>query len=122
MAAGDFRDAAAASLPVAESCPPRLASTARRQKPRKDFLFFLRGKFLFHFADAFPVAFAIFAGIGAFRLGAIERTAIAIRRHDFVGLEKQAGVSFVKQINVAERNRADRVAVIRAVERKEFRP
>ena len=81
-------------------------------------LFLLRGKFLFHQADAFPVAFAIFPRVGAFRLGAVERTAIAIRRHDLVRLEQQTGVSLVKQINVAERNRADGVAVIRAFERK----
>ena len=84
-------------------------------------LSFLRRKFLFHQPDAFPVALAIFAGVGAFRLGAIERTPIAIRRHDLVRLEQQTGIAFVKQINVTERNRADGVAVIGAFERKKSR-
>ena len=66
--------------------------------------------------DAFPVALAIFAGVGAFRLCAIKRTPIAIRRHDLVRLEQQTGITFVKQINVTERNRADSVAVICAFE------
>ena len=77
---------------------------------------FLRGELLLHFADTFPVAFPIFARVGAFRLCPVERTAIAIRRHDLVRLEQHSGISLVEQINVAERNRADRVAVIRAVE------
>ena len=82
--------------------------------------FLLRGKFLFNLADTFPVALAVFARVGAFRLGAVERTAVAIRRHDLVRLEQQPGVAPVKQINVAERDRADGVAVIRAFEGKKF--
>ena len=84
-------------------------------------LSFLRREFLFHQPDAFPVALAIFAGVGAFRLGAIKRTPIAIRRHDLVRLEQQTGITFVEQINVAERNRADGVAVICAFEGQELR-
>ena len=76
----------------------------------------LRCEFLFGQPNAFPVAFAIFAGVGAFRLCAIKRTPIAIRRHDLVRLEQQTGITFMEQTNVTERNRADRVAVIGAFE------
>ena len=57
----------------------------------------------------------------ALRFRAVERAAVAIRRHHGVRLEKQSRVGFVKQIDVAEADRAHGVAVIRAAEGKEFR-
>ena len=86
----------------------------------RDFPFSFARRIFVHLADAFPVALAVFPRVGALRLGAVEGTAIAIWRHDFVGLEKQAGVGFVEQINVAERDRAHGVAMIRAIKRKKF--
>jgi len=78
--------------------------------------FLLRDEFLFEFIDAFPIALAILARIGPLRLRAIERTAITIWRRYFVRPEQQAGVAFVEQIDVSERDGADGVAVIGAVE------
>jgi len=76
----------------------------------------LRRKSLFNRANAFPVALPVFPRVGAFRPGAVERTAVAKRRHHLVGFEEQAGISLVEQINVAERDRAHGIAVIRAFE------
>src|SRR5436305_394820 len=56
-----------------------------------------RLELLLHLANAFPLAFAIFARVGPLRLRAIEGAAIAIRRHDLVGLKEQAGVALVEK-------------------------
>ena len=77
---------------------------------------FLRREFFLNDINTFPIAFAIFARVGAFRFGAIEWTTIAIRRHDLVRFEQQPGITFVEQIYVPERNRTDGVAMIRAFE------
>src|SRR5205814_909641 len=77
--------------------------------------------FAFELIDAFPVALAIFAGVGAIGLRAIERATVTIRRRRLVGFEQQTGIRLVKEIDVTERNGADGVAVIRAVERKKLR-
>src|SRR5207302_1331450 len=44
----------------------------------------VRFKFSFEQAKTFPVALAIVARVGAFRLGPVESTTIAVRRHHFV--------------------------------------
>ena len=120
VAAGDFRGLAQPARRLRNHSRRALHQRFKDKRGVGISLFLLRGEFLFHLADAFPIAFPIFARIGAFRLGAVERTAITIRRHDLVRLEQQPGIAPVKQINVAERDRADGVAVIRAFEGKEF--
>ena len=72
---------------------------------------------LLHPADAFPVALAVVARIGALGLRAVEGTTIAVRRHHAIGLEQQSGVSLMKQINAAERYGSHGIAVIRTFER-----
>ena len=79
---------------------------------------FPRRKFLLHLPHALPVTLAIFARVLPLRRGAVERTAIAVRRHHWVGFEQHPAVGFVEEINMAEAHRANRVAVIRALERK----
>jgi hypothetical protein len=64
------------------------------------------------------VAFAVIAGIGAFGLGAVERAAVTVWRHDAVGFEEEAGVSLVKKVNVSEAGGAESVAMIRALQGK----
>src|ERR1035441_8919986 len=61
---------------------------------------------LLQFAEAFPVALPIIPGVGALGLGAVEWTAIAVRRHHLVGFEEQARVSPVKQVNMTQIGRA----------------
>src|SRR5689334_13753898 len=56
----------------------------------------LRAKLLLNLADAFPVALAIFPRISPFGFRAVERAAVAIRRHYFVGLKQHSTASLVK--------------------------
>ena len=70
--------------------------------------------------NTFPVALPVVARVGAVGLGAIERTPIAIGRHHLVGLEEQARVSLVKQIDVAKGYSAHRVAVVSALQGEEL--
>ena len=81
-------------------------------------LFLLRRKFLFHQPHAFPGTFPVLARILPFRLRAIERTTIAIRRHHLVRGEQHPAIRLVKQIHMTERHRADGVAVVRAIQGK----
>ncbi len=80
--------------------------------------FFAGGEFFFNERDALVVAFAVIAGIGVFGFGAVKRAAVTVRRHDAVGLEKEAGISLVKEINVPETDSAEGVTVIRALQGK----
>ena len=119
MAARNFRHAPQPAIGLWNHAGGTLHSRFKHEGGVGISLFLLRGKFLFHLADTFPPAAAIIAGVGAFGLGAVERTTVAIRRHHLIGWKQHSAVSFVKQINVAERDCADGVAVIRAGERKE---
>ena len=69
---------------------------------------------LLDFADTFPVALAVVTGVGALGLGAIERAAVAVRRHDLITLEQESGICFVKKVHVPQADRSHGVAVVRA--------
>ncbi len=81
----------------------------------------LRRELPFNEVQTLVIAAPVFTGVGALGLGAIERAAIAVRRHDLVGLEEQARVGLVKKVNVAEPDRADGVAVVGAFKGKKAR-
>ena len=74
---------------------------------------------LIHFAHAFPIAPPIVAGVFALGIGAVERATVAVGRHHAVGLEEQLRVSAMEEIDLAEADRADRVAMIGAGEGEE---
>jgi hypothetical protein len=77
------------------------------------------GEALLDLVDAFPTTLPVIAGIGAFGSGAVERAAIAIGGHDVVGTEEQTGVRAVKEVDVAEADGAEGVAVVGGVKREE---
>ena len=79
-------------------------------------LLLLFGERPFNFIDAFPLALSMLASIRPIRFGFVEWATIAVRRHHFVGLEQHAPVRLVKQIDVPEAHRADRIAVIGSID------
>ena len=78
--------------------------------------FFAGGKPLLDLVNAFELALAGVACVVAFRLGLVERAAVAVRRHDLVRLEEHPGVCLVEQVDVTCADRANCVSVVRAVE------
>ena len=69
--------------------------------------------------NAFPVAPTIGASVGAFRFGAIERATVTVGSHDLVGFEEQARIGAMEQIDVAEADGANGVAVVSTGQGKE---
>ena len=118
MIAGDFRDLAQPTSRLRNHSGRALHQRLEDERRVGISFFLLRGKCFLHEADTFPVAFSILARVIALRFRAIERTTITIRSHHLVSLKQHPAVSFVEQINVAERDRANGVAVIRAVQRE----
>ena len=116
VAAGDFRHPAQPAGRLRDHAGRALDERLKNKRGVGIALLFPRGEFLLHFSNAFPMAFAVFPGVGPLRLGAVEGAAIAVGGHDLAGFEKQAGVTSVKQINVAEADRPDGVAVIGGVQ------
>ena len=121
MAAGDVRDLPQPAVRLRNHARRTLHQRLKHKRGIGISLLLLGGKFLLHLADAFPMALPVFPRVGTFRPGPVERAPVAIRRHHFVGREQQPAVSLVKQINVAKRDRANRVAMIRAGQREKFR-
>ena len=82
--------------------------------------FFSARRIFFRLDQCIPNAPAVFAGVGAFGFGAVERAAITIGRGHAVAFEKQTAVGPMKEINMPQADRADGVAMIRAAQRPEI--
>ena len=76
----------------------------------------LTGEGQFHRRHALPLAFDVFPSVATLRLCAIKWASVAVRRPDLVGCEEQARVCFVKQVDMSQADRADSIAVIRAIQ------
>ena len=117
----NLRDAAKPSLRLRNHSGRPLHTRFDQQRGVVAPAFFAGGELLLHFVNALEVALPGVARVAAFRLGLVERASVTVWRHHLVRLEQHAGVRLVKKVDVPGADRPDRVAVIRAVERKEPR-